>query len=63
MVLAIILITIAIVGLILFVEPLTSFFEFERLSSSELLLCMLISFVSVIWLEIVKWIKRTNGNV
>ena len=63
MVLAIILITITIVGLILFVKPLTAFFEFERLSASQLLLCMTISFVSVIWLEIVKWIKRTKGNV
>ncbi len=63
MVLTIILITIAIVGLILFIEPLTAFFEFERLSTSQLLLCMTISFVSVTWLEIVKWIKRKKGNV
>jgi Ca2+-transporting ATPase len=58
MVLFIIFITIALVGLILFVKPLTSFFEFETLNWVQLLTCTAIGFISVIWFEIVKLIKR-----
>ncbi len=59
MVLYIILITVAILGLILYIKPLTSFFEFEALDLSQLGICVGIGFVSVIWFEIVKWIKRS----
>ena len=52
------MITIAIVGLILFIKPLTTFFEFESLNTMQLLASIRIGFVSVIWFEIVKWIKR-----
>jgi Ca2+-transporting ATPase len=58
MVLFIIFITIALVGLILFVKPLTSFFEFETLNWVQILTCTAIGFISVIWFEIVKLIKR-----
>jgi len=62
MVLFIIFITLAIVGLILYIQPLTSFFEFERLNLMQLLTCLTIGFVSVIWYEIVKLIKRKNSS-
>ncbi len=62
MVLFIIFITIAIVGLILFVKPLTTFFEFETLNSLQLLTCIGIGFISVIWFEIIKLIKRIKGR-
>jgi P-type Ca2+ transporter type 2C len=58
MVLFIVLITIAMVGLILYVKPLTDFFEFERLSGVQLFICVMIGFVVVIWYELVKLIKR-----
>ncbi|MEO6904111.1 MAG: cation-translocating P-type ATPase [Bacteroidia bacterium] len=54
----IIFITIAIVGLLLFVKPLTTFFEFETLNLLQLSICIVIGFISVIWFEIVKLIKR-----
>ena len=60
MVLFIILITIAIVGLILFVPPLTSFFEFEKLNLTQLSISVGIGFISVIWFEMVKLIKRNK---
>ncbi len=60
MVLFIIFITIGIVGLILYVKPLTTFFEFETLNLLQLLTCIVIGFISVIWFEIVKLIKRTK---
>jgi Ca2+-transporting ATPase len=63
MVLFIIFITLAIVGLILYIQPLTSFFEFERLNLMQLSTCLTIGFVSVIWYEIVKLIKRKNSSV
>ena len=54
-------ITIAIVGLLLFVAPLTKFFKFEKLSLLQLLLSMLIGFISVIWYEVVKWRQRSES--
>jgi len=62
MVLFIVFATIAIVGLILYVSPLTVFFEFETLNLSQLLICITIGFISVIWLEIVKMIKREKQD-
>ncbi len=62
MVLLIIFITIVIVGLILYIKPLTTFFEFDTLSGLQLLTCIIIGFISVIWFEIVKLIKRTKTN-
>lgn len=50
--------TIAIVSMMLFIQPITRFFEFETPTFSQLLLCICVGFVSVIWFEIVKWNKR-----
>lgn len=62
LVLLIISITIAILSLLLFVKPLTKFFDFESLNLSQISICIGIGFVSVIWYEVVKWWKRANGN-
>lgn len=61
LVLLIIGITISITGLLIFVAPLATFFEFETLTISQLLLCICIGFISVIWYELVK-IKKRNYN-
>ena len=58
MVLWIIVITITIVGTILYFKPLTEFFGFETLKLLQLLLCISIGFISVIWFELVKYLKR-----
>lgn len=63
MVLSIIFITIAIVGLILYVKSLTIFFKFDTLSLLQLLTCIAIGFISVIWFEIVKLIKRRKRRL
>ncbi|SOE23417.1 Ca2+-transporting ATPase [Spirosomataceae bacterium TFI 002] len=63
LVLFIILITMALVGLILFVPPLTSFFEFETLNLLQIAISISIGFVSVIWFEIVKGLKRKNTRL
>ena len=60
MVLFIVFMTIALVGIILYVDPLTAFFEFETLNLTQLLLSISIGFIAVIWFEVVKIIKRVN---
>lgn len=55
-------ITVLITILLLFVPTLTSFFGFERLTASNLLIATLIGFISVIWYEIVKYQKRRNNQ-
>jgi Ca2+-transporting ATPase len=56
----IIAITIAISSLLLFIQPLTIFFEFETLNMKQLLICFCAGFISVIWYEIVKIWKRSR---
>lgn len=62
MVFFIIFITIAIVGLILYIDPLTTFFEFEALNIEQLFICVSTGFIIVIWFEVAKLIKRTQSN-
>jgi Ca2+-transporting ATPase len=60
MVLFIIFLTVAIVALLLFVKPLTAFFEFKTLSLSQSAICFGVGFISVIWFELMKLIKRSK---
>ena len=57
----IILITMVLTGLLLFVSPLTGFFEFQKLSGFDLLIATGTGFLSVIWFEVVKWRNRRVG--
>lgn len=50
--------TVGITSLLLFVPPLTTFFEFECISISNILICIGVGCVSVVWYEGVKSIKR-----
>ncbi len=56
-------ITIGITGLLLYVPPLTAFFEFEILNISQLFTCISIGFASVTWYELVKIRTRQKSNV
>ncbi len=56
----IISITIAITILLVYVKPLAIFFKFEQLNFSQILLSIVIGFLSMIWFEIVKWKKRST---
>lgn len=60
LVLLIIFITITIVGLLLYITPLTRFFEFERLHPNQLSISVATGFVTTIWFEFVKLAKRKN---
>jgi Ca2+-transporting ATPase len=58
----IISVTILIVAVMIYIEPLAAFFGFEPLHSSQLLTCCSVGFLSVIWYEMVKLIKRIKFN-
>jgi P-type Ca2+ transporter type 2C len=58
LVLLVIGITVLITGLLLYVHPFTNFFEFEHLKIPQLGICVGVGFVSVIWVELVKWRNR-----
>ncbi|RZA02055.1 MAG: cation-translocating P-type ATPase [Sphingobacteriaceae bacterium] len=62
LVLIIIGITTTLALLLLYVKPLTNFFEFEILTSHQLLISIGTGLVSVMWYEIVKWKKRLNTS-
>ena len=62
MVFIIILITLTIVGLLLFIKPLTTFFEFEKLMPSQLFICLTVGFISVIWFEFFKLVIRIKNK-
>jgi P-type Ca2+ transporter type 2C len=51
-------ITIGITGLLIYVHPFADFFAFEHLKISQLGICIGVGFVSVIWIELVKWRNR-----
>ncbi len=58
----IILVTLVLTSLLLFVPPLTRFFEFQRLDAYQILVPMGIAILSVIWYELVKWNKRLSDG-
>jgi Ca2+-transporting ATPase len=53
-------ITVLITAMLLFLDPLTQFFEFERLKGSQLSLSIVAGCLFVVWYEFVKWFKRTH---
>jgi Ca2+-transporting ATPase len=63
LVLMIIAATLLISGLLIFVQPLAGFFEFEPLTLLQLSISIGAGFVSVIWYELVKWSARSRSMV
>ncbi|OYQ49209.1 cation-translocating P-type ATPase [Flavobacterium aurantiibacter] len=61
-VLFIIGVTVSLVTLLLFVPVLTAFFEFERLSYTDLFLCIALAALTVFWFEGVKWQRRVKAQ-
>jgi Ca2+-transporting ATPase len=62
LVLLIIGITIVITALLLYVPILAGFFKFEPLSLAQLGVSIAAGFISVIWYELVKVVKRSRGE-
>ena len=55
-------ITLILSALLLFVPPLTRFFQFETLTLNQLGISVLVGMISVLWYEIVKGVKRARRN-
>ena len=53
-------ITIALTSLLFYVKPLTDFFTFQQPNTAQLLISIGVGFASVIWIELVKWWRRTQ---
>ncbi len=51
-------ITVSITALLLWVPMFSKFFQFEMISSTQLLLSVGVGMVSVLWIEIYKWMRR-----
>jgi Ca2+-transporting ATPase len=58
LVLYIISITTVITAALIFIPPLAQFFEFEALTGAQLGICSIAGLISVVWYELVKFIKR-----
>ncbi len=58
----IILITAVLMGLLLFVKPLSNIFKFESLDIAQLLISIAVGGLSVIWYEGVKFFKRRQAG-
>jgi P-type Ca2+ transporter type 2C len=58
----IIFITIGLMSLLLFIRPLSKIFQFESLNTVQLMISTVTGFISVIWYELVKYIKRRKIN-
>lgn len=56
--LGILLITLAILGTMLYFDPVTRFFHLTHPDAPDILRCTAVAAISVLWFEIVKWIKR-----
>ena len=63
LVLIVIGITSTITGLLLFVPPLTAFFEFEKVTATQFFTSVAIGFVAVIWYELVKISTRLTSKI
>lgn len=63
LILIIISLTIILSGLLIYVDPLTKFFEFEQMNKSQLYFSVGIGFLSVIWYELVKLYKRKHQKL
>lgn len=55
-------ITIILTGLLLFIPTFSNFFLFEKVSFSQIGLCILAGSISVLWVEIYKAFKRRKKN-
>lgn len=53
-------ISLLVLFLSLYLNPVRNVFQFAELSYQDLIICMITAFTSVMWIEIVKWIKRNN---
>lgn len=54
----ILLITLTILGTMLYFDPVTKFFHLTHPDAMDILRCTVVAAISVLWFEAVKWLKR-----
>jgi len=59
----IIIFTVLMLAIMLYVPPVVRFFKFQHPGMMQLLICIIVGFVSVIWVELYKYIKRKKKIV
>jgi Ca2+-transporting ATPase len=63
LIVAILGLTLVLVGVLLYLKPLAHFFEFDSPSLAQLAVSVATGFVSAGWFEVLKWIKRKKAPV
>lgn len=53
-------ISLMVLFLSIYLHPIRNIFQFAELSFQDIIICLLASFVSVMWIEILKYFKRKN---
>jgi Ca2+-transporting ATPase len=61
LIVAILGLTLVLVGVLLYLKPLAHFFEFDSPSLAQLAVSVATGFVSAGWFEVLKWIKRKKA--
>ncbi|MBU0942173.1 MAG: cation-translocating P-type ATPase [Bacteroidetes bacterium] len=55
-------VTLVMLGMIIYISPIASFFEVQPLTFLQIITCLAISATSILWIEIYKWNKRRKGT-
>lgn len=61
--LIVIIITLLMLAIILYLPPVSSFFAIVSLTGMQLLVCLIAAIISVFWIELWKWIKRSKQKI
>jgi Ca2+-transporting ATPase len=56
-------ITLAMLAMIIYITPIAQFFEVEPLNLAQLAICIAVSAIVVLWIEIYKWNKRRKTTL
>jgi Ca2+-transporting ATPase len=54
--------TLLLLAMIIYIKPIAGFFSVLPLALSQIIICIAVSAISVLWIEIWKWNKRNNKN-
>lgn len=61
--LTVIIVTLLMLAIILYLPPVSSFFAVVSLTGMQLLVCLIAAIISVFWIELWKWIKRSKQKM
>jgi P-type Ca2+ transporter type 2C len=57
----IIILSLIVLFLSIYMPIIQNIFQFEVLTSTDIVLCLIVAFIGVMWIEIFKWIKRKKA--